>query len=123
MDQRTGAIVLGPGGSWTAAGQGLRKFYFKPEERRVMRTTAAGGAGANGTAVAEAEGEGGDSGVAEKGDGGGGEVVGEWLSGLHRERYKVVRDERDAYMNLQVRGGGGTRLFRCWRIYVSIHWT
>ncbi|CAM9483394.1 unnamed protein product [Discosporangium mesarthrocarpum] len=25
----------------------------------------------------------------------------EWLSGLHRERFKVVRDERDAYMNLQ----------------------
>lgn len=72
-----------------------------------MRTTAAtpaDGAGANGTAVAEAEGEGGGSGAAKKGDGGGGEVVGEWLSGLHRERYKVVRDERDAYMNLQVRG-------------------
>ncbi|CBN79560.1 conserved unknown protein [Ectocarpus siliculosus] len=101
VDQRTGAIVLGPGGSWTVAGQGLRKFYFKPEERRMMRTTAAGGAGANGTAVAEAEGEGGGSGVAKKGDGGGGEVLGEWLSGLHRERYKVVRDERDAYMNLQ----------------------
>ncbi|CAM9319750.1 unnamed protein product, partial [Ectocarpus sp. 12 AP-2014] len=41
VDQRTGAIVLGPGGSWTTAGQGLRKFYFKPEERRVVRTTAA----------------------------------------------------------------------------------
>lgn len=36
------------------------------------------------------------------GGGGGGAGLGEWLSGLHRERYKVVRDERDAYMNLQV---------------------
>ncbi|CAN0169949.1 unnamed protein product, partial [Ectocarpus fasciculatus] len=64
VDQRTGAIVLGPGGSWTAAGQGLRKFYFKPEERRAMRTAAAvpaGAAGANGTAAAEAEGEDGGS--------------------------------------------------------------
>ena len=41
-------------------------------------------------------------GVDSTGDGGEGEALGEWLSGLHRERYKVVRDERDAYMNLQV---------------------
>ncbi|CAN0496455.1 unnamed protein product, partial [Phaeothamnion confervicola] len=24
-----------------------------------------------------------------------------WISALHRERYRVVRDERDAYMGLQ----------------------
>lgn len=36
------------------------------------------------------------------GGGEGSEALGEWLSGFHRERLKKIRDERDAYMNLQV---------------------
>lgn len=56
-----------------------------------------GGSGGRGGGVGAGMGEG----TGEEGGGGGG-VLGDWLSGLHRERYKVVRDERDAYMNLQV---------------------
>lgn len=91
VDQGTGAIVLG-----TAVGSdaGYRKFYFRPEDAIEHSRLLCGGAGG---AEGGGEGEGGCG-----GGGGGGGMLGEWLSGLHRERFKVVRDERDAYMNLQV---------------------
>lgn len=126
MDPATGAIVLGPGSS-DAAKQGLRKYYLRPEDRptRAAPVNGGGGGGAEGEGVAGTGTSGGGGGgrggekravvdddddddvgeylVPMDGADEGGEALGEWLSGLHRDRYKVVRDERDAYMNLQVR--------------------
>lgn len=111
VDQSTGAIVLGPG---TGDTQGLRNFYFRPEDRQTMLKTNR--FVEDGATAGEEEGrrgvwrdlDGGGSRLPRDGrgeDGGeeNGGGLGEWLSGLHRERYKVVRDERDAYMNLQVK--------------------
>lgn len=115
VDQSTGAIVLGPGSDAAAARQGLRKFYLRPEDRHTTLAVAAarssgvssgGGGGGSGSGGGGRTDEHGRYWVPGRGGGGGaegGEALGEWLSGLHRERYKVVRDERDAYMNLQVR--------------------
>eukprot|EP00752_Nemacystus_decipiens_P003650 g3364.t1 len=102
VDQTTGAIVLGPGSDAAAARQGLRKFYLRPEDRPA--TMAAAAAAATATGNGEGDGDLGQYWVPRRRSGGGGEggeALGEWLSGFHRERYKVVRDERDAYMNLQ----------------------
>ncbi|CAN0050526.1 unnamed protein product, partial [Pylaiella littoralis] len=115
VDQATGSIVLGPG-SGDAAKQGLRKYYLRPEDRRTGAASTGGGGGGGGLEGRGAAGSpGGGGGNQNAGDdaeeylvpvGGGGcedggDALGEWLSGLHRDRYKVVRDERDAYMNLQ----------------------
>lgn len=66
------------------------------QQEEHPRSTAAGGDRGGG-------GGGGDEWWSAKQEGERGEALREWLSGLHRERFKVVRDERDAYMNLQVR--------------------
>lgn len=97
VDQATGAIVLGPGSDPAAARQGLRKFYLRPEDRPTAIAAAAASNGGSRGGRADDQGQ---NWVPRRG--GGGEALGEWLSGFHRERYKVVRDERDAYMNLQV---------------------
>lgn len=120
VEESTGAIVLGPGPD---APPGFRKFYFRPEDNTVHRGSKdsrflSRSRAVNSSGSSSSEGPGCEASMREDdvelhageedgvwegiGDGGGGGRLGEWLSGLHRERFKVVRDERDAYMNLQV---------------------
>ena len=117
VEESTGAIVLGPGPD---APPGFRKYYFRPEDGRHTRfrhhsRSSGGGEGSDGGEIVVSE-RGRCSGGAMREDdlelpvgededvfeGDGGGFLGEWLSGFHRDRFKVVRDERDAYMNLQV---------------------
>lgn len=113
VDQGTGAIILGPG---SGAESGYRKFYFRPEDGHLRATRGGNRDGFSGSRKCWSSGcsdrQDGAAGVDVGGDGG---MLGEWLSGLHRERYKVVRDERDAYMNLQVRYDKARRL-GCWEL-------
>lgn len=102
LDQGTGAIVLGPG---PGSPPGLRKYYFRPEELQLRSARAGSCRRVREPRTTFGEETSSSSSGGEEGSGaGGGGMLGEWLSGLHRERYKVIRDERDAYMNLQVSG-------------------